>query len=162
MTPSPGAGGLGCLLVPLHLLTSYSLVRYFATPQHPQTEQNKPFSSLADRVVHYEPVWRSLDPRNADEGGRADGQGRNRRRPRDRARTVVAEEETTDDSARKQLVGSSTLANPPSPPAATTASASGDNVGVSLELVVAGSEHLDKTETKVNCETRVEHLNVQV
>jgi hypothetical protein len=81
MTPSPGAGGLGCLLVPLHLLTSYSLVRYFATPQHLENQQKKAQYSLANRVVHYEPVRHSLDPRNTDTRGRADGNEGDRRRP---------------------------------------------------------------------------------
>lgn len=167
MTPSPGAGGLGCLLVPLHLLTSYALVHYFATPQHPKTQQKKAHYSLANRVVHYEPVRRSLDPHHTDEGGRADGEGRDRRRPRDRARTVVAEEQTTNDQARKRLGDPSALANSPSSPAlaataTTTAFASGNNARMSLDIVVAGSEHVDQIETKVECGARVAQLNVQV
>lgn len=157
MTPSPGAGGLDCLLVPLHLLTSYSLIRYFATPQHLENPQKEAQYSLANRVVQYNPDRHTFDPRNADDGGESDGQGGDRRRPRDRASSVVAKEETTVDSARKQLVDSSTLANSPSPPtAAATASASGNNAGVSL---VAGSEHVDEIETKVECGAKVEQPN---
>ena len=158
MTPSPGAGGLGCLLVPLHLLTSYSLVRYFATPQHLENPQKGAQYSLAKRVVHYDPVRHSLDPRNADDGGRADGQGGDRRRPRDRARTVIAEEKTTDESACKQLVDSATLVDsPPSPAAAAaTASASGNNAKVSL---VANSQYVDEIETTIECGAKVEQPN---
>ncbi len=154
MTPSPGAGGLGCLLVPLHLLTSYSLVRYFATPQHLENQQKKAQYSLANLVVHYEPVRRSLDPRNADEGGRAGGNEGDCRRRHDRARTVVAEEESTDDSARMQLVNSSTLANSPlSPAAAAIASANGNNAEVSR---VADSQYVYEIEKKAEWGAEVE------
>ncbi|TKA58488.1 hypothetical protein B0A53_00228 [Rhodotorula sp. CCFEE 5036] len=139
MTPSPGAGGLGCLLVPLHLLTSYSLVRYFATPQHLENQQKKAQYSLANRVVHYEPVRHSLDPRNTDTRGRADGNEGDRRRP-------------------PKLVELSTLAHSPSPPAAA-ASASDNNAESSLEIDIAGSEHVDKTETRVEYGAKVEQPN---
>ncbi|KAG0667581.1 hypothetical protein C6P46_000117 [Rhodotorula mucilaginosa] len=68
------------------------------------------------------------------------------------------QEESTDDSTRKQLVELSTLAHSPSPPAAA-ASASDNNAESSLEIDIAGSEHVDKTETRVEYGAKVEQPN---
>jgi hypothetical protein len=52
----------------------------------------------------------------------------------------------------------STLAHSPSPPAAA-ASASDNNAESSLEIDIAGSEHVDKTETRVEYGAKVEQPN---
>lgn len=58
-----------------------SLAFLYALPLLRHTHLQAHHCSLANRVVHYEPVRHSLDPRNTDARGRADGNEGDRRRP---------------------------------------------------------------------------------